>query len=45
MFSFVKTELNWSLKISALSLLSDSGWWSLVRVGTYSNSVYFRLLM
>ena len=32
-FSFVKTDLNWSLRISALSLLSDSVWWSLVRVG------------
>ena len=32
-FSFVKTDLNWSLRISALSLLSDSVWWSLDRVG------------
>ena len=32
-FSFVKTDLNWSLRISALSLLSDSVCWSLVRVG------------
>ena len=31
-FSFVNTDLNWSLRISALSLLSDSVWWSLVRV-------------
>ena len=32
-FSLVKTDLNWLLRISALSLLSDSFWWSLVRVG------------
>ena len=32
-FSFVNTDLNWSLRISALRLLSDSVWWSLVRVG------------
>ena len=25
-FSFVKTDLNWLLRISALSLLSDSVW-------------------
>ena len=25
-FSFMKTDLNWSLRISALSLLSDSFW-------------------
>jgi len=33
MFIFVKTDLNRLLKISALSLLSHSVWWSLVRVG------------
>ena len=32
-FSFVKTNLNWSLRISALSLLSNYVWWSLVKVG------------
>ena len=32
-FSFVKIDLNWSLRISALSLLSDCICWSLVRVG------------
>ena len=43
-FSFVKTYLNWSLGISALSLLSDSVWWSLVRAGIPVVST-FRLLM
>ena len=43
-FSFVKTDLNWSLRILALSLLSDSVWWSLVRVGVPIVST-FRLLM
>ena len=43
-FSFVKTDVNWSLRISALSLLSDSVWWSLVRVGIPIVST-FRLLM
>ena len=44
MFSFVKTDLNWSLRISALSLFSDSVLWSLVRVGIPIVST-FRLLM
>ena len=43
-FSFVKTDLNWSLRISALSLLSDSVWWSLVRFGIPILST-FSLLM
>ena len=43
-FSFVKTDLNWSLRISALRLLSDSVWWSLVRVGIPMVST-FKLLM
>ena len=43
-FSFVKIDLNWPLKISALSLLSDYVWWSLVRVGFPIMST-FRLLL
>ena len=44
LFSFVKTDLNWSLRISSLSLLSDSVWWSLVRVDIPVVST-FKLLM
>ena len=44
MFSFVNTDLNWSLRISALRLLSDSVWWSLVRVGIPMVST-FKFLM
>ena len=40
-FSVVKTDLNWSLSISALSLLSDSVWLSLVSIPIVST---FRLL-
>ena len=43
-FYFVKTDLNWSLRISALSLLSDSVWWSLVRVGIPIVSTFRRLM-
>ena len=43
-FFCVITDLNWSLRISALSLLSDSVWWSLVRVGIPIVST-FRLLI
>ena len=32
-FSFVKTDLNWLLRISALSLLSDSTLLSFIKVG------------
>jgi len=42
--SFVKTDLNWSLGISALNLLSDSVWWSLLSDGIRIVST-FRLLM
>ena len=43
-FSFVKTDLNWLVRISALSVLSDFVWWSFVRVGIPTVSI-FRLLM
>ena len=43
-FYCVKTDLNWLLMILALSLLFDSVWWSLVRVGIPIVST-FRILM
>ena len=43
-FSFVKNDLNWSLRIFGFKFVVDSVWWSLLRVGIPIVSA-FRLLM
>ena len=44
LFSFVKTDLNWLLRISAFILLSDSSLSSLVRVGIPIVSTFWLLM-